>query len=186
MQGKTTLTQKNEPLLCQIQTKIDLKHEIMVLSASWKTNTCEISLRENLNHPGSSLSLCSGKVCGDIIEGYDCGEAVADWLEDTLGLTGLRLVKLHERKSKSLIKSLANEAQFLCLNYESAKTLHSKIQNNIEQDVDWLLEQFRGNLIFNGFPAYVEEFWQSIQIGNEIKLQSKGPCTRCNIIRDLS
>ena len=35
--------------------------------------------------------LCSGKVCGDIIEGYDCGDEVADWLEETIGLTGTHI-----------------------------------------------------------------------------------------------
>ena len=32
--------------------------------------------------------LCSGKVCGDSIDGFDCGDNVSNWLEDVLGLTG--------------------------------------------------------------------------------------------------
>ena len=99
MQGKSTLTQKNEPLLTQIQPKIDLTKKVMTLSATWQSKTCQIFLQnfekssemaKNMaNNPGMITKLCSGKVCGDIIEGFDCGDEVADWLEETLGLTGM-------------------------------------------------------------------------------------------------
>ena len=84
MQGKSTLTQKNESLLSQIQPEIDLKQEIMILSAPWQTSTCRLSLNRFSARSGS-MALCSGKVCGDIIEAHDCGDEVGDWLEDTLG-----------------------------------------------------------------------------------------------------
>ena len=99
MQGKSTLTQKNEPLLTQIQPKIDLTKKIMTLSATWQSRNCQIFLQnfeksskmatnDITNNPEMVTKLCSGKVCGDIIEGYDCGDEVADWLEETIGLTG--------------------------------------------------------------------------------------------------
>ena len=98
MQGKSTLTQKNEPLLTQIQPKIDLTKKIMTLSATWQSKTCQIFLQnfdeksskiaKNMTNNPGNIKLCSGKVCGDIIEGYDCGDEVADWLEETIGLTG--------------------------------------------------------------------------------------------------
>ena len=99
MQGKSTLTQKNEPLLTQIQPKIDLTKKIMTLSATWQSKTCQIFLQnfeeksskiaKNMSNNPGKVKLCSGKVCGDIIEGFDCGDEVADWLEETLGLTGM-------------------------------------------------------------------------------------------------
>ena len=181
MQGKTTLTQKNEPQLTQIQPKIDLKTETMTLSVPWMTSTCQVILNKSDIDPGS-MTLCSGKVCGDKIEGIDCGDKVADWLEEALGLTGLRLIKLMDRKSS--LQSLANEAQFLCLNRSSAGDLMKQIQNSLEphHDLNWIIEQFRGNLVFDGFSAYSEELWKTIQIGREVILQSNGPCTRCNVI----
>ena len=87
MQGKTTLTQKNEPRLSQIQPNIDLKIKLMTLCAPWQSNTCQVHLN-NSQADLESMILCSGKVCGDKINGIDCGDKVADWLEDTLGLTG--------------------------------------------------------------------------------------------------
>ena len=79
---------------------------------------------------------------------------------------------------------LANEAQFLCLNRSSAGDLMKQIQNSLEphHDLNWIIEQFRGNLVFDGFSAYSEELWKTIQIGREVTLQSNGPCTRCNMI----
>ena len=33
------------------------------------------------------------KVCSDYIEGWDCGDSVAEWLSDVLDTPGLRLLK---------------------------------------------------------------------------------------------
>ena len=88
------------------------------------------------------------------------------------------MVQLHDRISSQKLQSLANEAPFLCLSKTSAKNLHDQIQDtlNPDQNVDWLLEQFRGNLVFDGFQPYSEENWKSIKIGNDVLLQSKGKC----------
>ena len=86
------------------------------------------------------------------------------------------MIKLLDRKSSQKLQSLANEAPFLCLSKTSAKNLHDQIQStlNPDQNVEWLLEQFRGNLVFEGFQPYSEENWKSIKIGNDVLLQSKG------------
>ena len=94
----------------------------------------------------------------------------------SLLFSGLGLIKLLDRKSSQKLQSLANEAPFLCLSKTSAKNLHDQIQStlNPDQNVEWLLEQFRGNLVFEGFQPYSEENWKSIRIGNDVLLQSKG------------
>jgi molybdenum cofactor sulfurtransferase len=38
-------------------------------------------------------SLCQSKVCGDRVQGWDCGDDVASWLSDALGRQGLRLIR---------------------------------------------------------------------------------------------
>ena len=98
--------------------------------------------------------------------------------------TGLRLVKLEDRKPKKeglKLQSFANEAQFLVLNRASAQDLHSQSQLDGEQDVDWMLEQFRGNLVIDNCHQYEEDNWTCICI-NDLTLNVMGPCTRCNII----
>ena len=59
----------------------------MTLRALWSDETCEISL-DSTSKEVQEKQLCSGKVCGDFINGLDCGDEVADWLENLLGLTG--------------------------------------------------------------------------------------------------
>ena len=96
-------------------------------------------------------------------------------------MNGSRLIQLSSRKSKKPkqnLQSLANEAQFLILNRNSAQDLR-----NESQDLDWMLEQFRGNIVIDNCEAYAEETWKTIQIGNlDLSLEVIGPCTRCNII----
>lgn len=36
---------------------------------------------------------CNSKVCGDRVQGYDCGDKVAEWLCDHLEKPGLRLLR---------------------------------------------------------------------------------------------
>lgn len=47
------------------------------------------------NHNGSRVetSLCQSKVCGDRVQGWDCGDDIASWLSDALGRQGLRLIQ---------------------------------------------------------------------------------------------
>lgn len=37
--------------------------------------------------------LCQSKVCGDRIQGWDCGDEVSDWLSENLYTSGLRLLR---------------------------------------------------------------------------------------------
>lgn len=180
MQGRSCLTQKNLPLLCQIRPDIDLESKTMTLTLSG----CPV-LRISIGDGGgdkSDMDICVGKVCGDKIEGIDCGQEAAEWLEQATGLTGLRLVRLTHRSSKETTKKLqsfANEAQFLVLNRSSALKLQENMMQ--EENTDWLLEQFRGNIVLEGGNPFEEDAWKHLQIGDVI-LDVIGPCTRCNII----
>lgn len=184
MQGRSTLTQRNQPLLCQICPKIDLESKVMRLSVSWLKETCQIALDQTSEFT-KEKQLCSGKVCGDVIDGIDVSDEVSDWLELVTGLTGLRLIQVTQRNSKTKmgLQSLANEAQFLILNKTSAQELHDKSETlDAEQDVDWMIEQFRGNIVLEGGQAYEEDHWNQICITDKIIIDVIGPCTRCNII----
>ena len=97
MQGRSTLTQKSEPLLCQIQPEIDLSCEILTLNVPWMKETCSVALNLNSKEV-QGRQLCSGKVCGDKIDGIDCGDEISNWLELALGLTGKTFVILEMTK----------------------------------------------------------------------------------------
>ena len=114
-----------------------------------------------------------------------------------MNFTGLRLIQVTQRKSKKVqnnLQSLANEAQFLVLNRSSAQSLFEESQENLEQNqnTDWILEQFRGNLVLDGCDPYDENVWKQIQIPvttrttsaveSNLNLEVHGLCTRCNVI----
>ena len=91
MQGRSTLTQKMEPLLCQIQPNINLRDKILTLSVPWMKESCSVTLNLTLKEV-QGRQLCSGKVCGDKIDGIDCGDEISEWLELALGLTGKTII----------------------------------------------------------------------------------------------
>lgn len=115
-----------------------------------------------------------------------------------MNFTGLRLIQVTQRKSKKVqnnLQSLANEAQFLVLNRSSAQSLFEESEENLEknQNIDWILEQFRGNLVLDGCDPYDENVWKQIQIPvttttttsaveSNLNLEVHGLCTRCNVI----
>ena len=52
---------------------------------------------------GNYLSkICQSKVCTDRAEVIDCGDQVAQWLEDIFNMKELRLVKLFNRNKSSI------------------------------------------------------------------------------------
>ena len=210
MQGRKTLTQKILPLLCMIKPKIDLKAKTMTISCPGVTEfVLGLELFED-SKISQIQETCVGNVCGDSIEGLDCGVEVSNWLEHATGLQDLKLVKLIkrvQRKSTNMrhdnlpknLKSFANESQFLILNYESAKELEKNLPidaledltfdgNEIQSRCDWIVEQFRGNIVIRGIAPFEEEKWKSIRIKSDgeakdsVTFEVHGLCTRCNVI----
>lgn len=53
-----------------------------------------VSLDDPKHHSDVRMeaSMCQSKVCGDRVQGRDCGDDVALWLSDALGRQGLRLI----------------------------------------------------------------------------------------------
>ena len=47
----------------------------------------------SINSKVKELTLCQSKVCGDRVQGWDCGDEVAAWLSEALGRHGLRLIR---------------------------------------------------------------------------------------------
>lgn len=89
------VTQKTDTKLCLIMPKINEQTNCLELSFPYmKSVRIPLVLNDNRekNYSASAL-LCQSKVCGDRIEGIDCGNEVADWLSDALCTSGLRLIR---------------------------------------------------------------------------------------------
>lgn len=177
----TALTQKHEPKMCLIKPHLDEDKNILRLEFPQK-EILEIPLNIE-NALKLEASICETKVCGDRIRGYDCGDSVASWLSDVLHIDGLRLLRQSEeseRKNGNL--ALANQAQFLLISEPSVKWLMQYVEEwDIEENVDNIIDRFRGNLIVDNMNELTENEWKSLKIGrNEFQVQ--GPCTRCQMI----
>jgi molybdenum cofactor sulfurtransferase len=182
-QGEKCITQKQSKTLCLIQPHIDLPSAQLTLSFPGLTSI-SIPIEDNLAGV-SRLEVCVGNVCGEGVRGFDCGPAVSAWLETALALPGLRLLRSVGRASTTT-SSLANDGQFLILNSASAKFLGQRLGERPEpshaDDLDWILRQFRGNLVVDGPPAFSEDKWNTLHVGPQVVLERHRTCKRCSMI----
>lgn len=177
----TALTQKNETKMCLIKPSIDEKKNVLKLEFP-HVESIEIPLQTE-NALKRDASMCETKICGDRIKGYDCGDSVANWLSNALLIEGLRLIhQSDENVRKNGDIALANQAQFLLISEPSVKWLMQHVEEwDIEEDVENIIDRFRGNLIIDNIEALAENEWKTLKIGeNEFEVQ--GPCTRCQMI----
>lgn len=177
----TAFTQKHEPKMCLIRPYIDESRKILRLEHPYR-NPIEISLLPLGTCP-KTASMCQTKVCGDYVNGFDCGQDVSDWLSDALNTNNLRLIKQNdqiERKSGNI--ALANQAQFLLINKSSVEWLMDQVESwDYEEDVENVIDRFRGNFIVENVEALAENHWKQLKIGkNAFNIQ--GLCTRCQMI----
>lgn len=188
------MTQKSEPKLCLIQPTINVTENTLTLSFPY-AKSIHVPLQRSITDNKIVSMFCQSKVCGDRIDGIDCGDEVANWLDDILYTSGLRLIQQNtndKRMAKNDVQmsqaiSLANQAQFLLINVASVDWLTKKVENWIELDdvpekvLQNTIDRFRANLIIESPTPLEETEWKSLRIGN-VRLTAIGPCTRCQMI----
>ncbi|CAG9803707.1 unnamed protein product [Chironomus riparius] len=177
----SALTQKHEPKMCLIRPFVDEANNILRLEFPYM-NSIEIPLNTK-GEEMRSASVCQTKVCGDYINGHDCGQQVAEWLSNSLAINNLRLIRQNEeveRKSGKI--ALANQAQFLLINKSSVQWLMDQVEIwDYNKDVDNVIDRFRGNFVVENIEALTENSWKKIKIGKNT-FEVQGLCTRCQMI----
>lgn len=188
------VTQKMNPYLCLIRPLIDERRGIMRLTVRGN-DPIEVGLKQKDTNAmqESSSSLCrNSKVCGDRIQGFDCGQLVAEWLDKVMDATGLRLIRQNEHE-KRFVKanpgveiSLNNSAPFLVINATSVKWLMSHVDEYVDEMdnqsfIGGIVDRFRGNFIVSTGSSLEEKNWPEMVI-NGVGLHEVGPCTRCQMI----
>lgn len=187
------VTQKMNTQLCLIRPLIDERRAVLRLTMRGE-NPIEVPLECTASAQAEVTgSLCrNSKVCGDRIQGFDCGDAVAEWLDRVLYLEGLRLIR-HDEQEKRVVKanpemeiSLNNAAQFLLINSTSVKWLMSHVDEYAEEMdnatfIGGIVDRFRGNFIVTSKTALREKEWRRISVSG-VALDEAGPCTRCQMI----
>ena len=136
--------------------------------------------------------VCVGNICGEEVQGYDCGQEASSFLEDILGLQAVRLVRGVKRRSQrtEMSSSLANDSSCLLLNNASIDSLLHQVRTRCEKhgddpelfNADSLTQRFRGNIVVSGVEAFIEEHFTLLS-GDQVKLKVSGPCKRCQMIK---
>lgn len=177
-------TQKQEPKLCLLTPKIDLDKGVLQMYFP-EMPTIAVSLQVNEIDKTSEFSICQSKICGKQIACIDCGDEIADWLNEAFQRSDLRLfrqnndyIRTNQKHQTQL--SLVNEAQYLLINIASIKHLANAIPNYERTIIDLVL-RFRANLVVKTDVSFIEQSCKQVRIGDNI-FKSTGPCTRCQMI----
>ena len=111
----------------------------------------------------------------------DCGDDAADWISAAVGTTA-RLVctgPLFNRPLKNFARhrtGFADAYPLLITNEASLADLNNRLLERGEEIVP--MDRFRPNLVVSGFPAFAEDRWHRIKVG-DASFESGGPCERC-------
>lgn len=185
------MTQKSDTKLCLIQPVIDQAKNLLTLTFPY-ADSMSIALKRDVNDK-ALVSFCQSKVCGDRIDGIDCGDDVAEWLSDVLVTPGLRLIQQNltdvrtAKNDRNQAISLSNQAQFLLINVASVDWLAQKVDDWTESNgynenvLQNTIDRFRANLIIDSSVPLDEMNWTSIRVG-DAEFNVVGPCTRCQMI----
>ncbi|KAH8292924.1 hypothetical protein KR044_008869 [Drosophila immigrans] len=169
------LTQKRCTQLCLLQPLI--VQQQLQLHFNGTNNSNFVCVPLSLSVQAENSARCRSKVCRQPIEGFDCGDEVANWLSEQLGIDGLRLLRQSGQRSapNSGKLSLVNQAQFLLVNRSSVRSLA------FEEPLDETVDRFRANIIIETEVAFEELSYTHLNIGG-VHFHVDGPCQRCDMI----
>jgi len=124
-------------------------------------------------------------VWGDRVDAIDAGDAPAAWLSTWLGKE-VRLVSMPpdaERhidpdfaESADEVVSFADGFPLLLVSQSSVDALGRRMEDHGADAVP--TSRFRGNVIVSGAPAFAEDSWTQVRIG-EVRFRVAKPCARC-------
>lgn len=125
------------------------------------------------------------KVWADHLNAYKVSDIADNWLSDFLG-TRVQLVCMPDEVVRKVDPDYATVSDqtgfsdgfpFLLLSQASIDDLNRKIDDPSSiMDV----KRFRPNLLIEGVPAFAEDSWKQVQIG-DIRFRVVKPCSRCVI-----
>ncbi len=142
-----------------------------------------------LEAPGAGSLLVPQPVCGaartvtvwrDKVSAADGGEAAAAWLSRALG-AACRLVFQADAASRAVaepyavagdVVSFADGFPILLTSVESLADLNARMAVPVG------MSRFRPNLVVQGAPAWAEDGWARVRIGDTVLRVAK-PCDRC-------
>jgi len=151
-------------IVCQYQD------DILVLShPSCETLTLNLATLPTAYHATS--------VWGNNVSGQGCGGIADQWLSELLG-EPLRLLYFGDQSNRAVAGHDEHQVAFadgfpvLLTNDESLAHLNQRLVTPVAMD------NFRPNITISGLPAWAEDEWAKIRIG-EVLFDLPKPCSRC-------
>lgn len=127
-------------------------------------------------------------VWGQPVDGWDCGDEIAEWFQKFLGKPNYRLVHHNERvrpkyakereKYQALMKcgdaaAYADLTPYMLMTESSVEDVNSRI------DTKAGMRNFRPNIVLRNTKPYAEDNWANIKIGETAEFRHVKPCQRC-------
>jgi uncharacterized protein len=140
---------------------------------------------------------CQVEVWDDRVDAVDMGDAAADWLQQSLGTEGLRLVQfdptVQRACSRKWTQGVAAHTQFadgypvLVCTSAAMDELNARLLALGGPAVG--IERFRPNIVLDGAPAHDEDHWHEMDVLHTpdthravlASLRLVKPCARCPI-----
>ena len=166
------VTQRKYPRMCLIHTSFCDGH--LVLQAP---EMVAITVRALSDEQSVSV-----KVWDDQCVAHDCGEEVAQWLSDFMGIA-CRLVYFPENENRLVDQTYAKPEEYtafsdgfpiLLISQASLDDLNARLELPVP------MTRFRPNLVVSGCEAFAEDGWKQIRVG-DLVLRVVKSCSRCGI-----
>lgn len=172
------LTQRTLPRMALVETSLD---GVTLTLGAPEVGSIHVPCAADSRAPLRHVSVWKS----EDLAAEDCGDSVAAWLGDFLGVR-CRLVRIGGQFSRPILKpgkarsgdqvSFADAYPFLVVSEASLADLNDRL---VAQGGEALpMDRFRPNLVVAGCPAFAEDNWPRFRIG-EIVFRAGGPCARC-------
>ncbi|XP_066247103.1 molybdenum cofactor sulfurase 2 isoform X1 [Euwallacea similis] len=184
------VSQKQIKTLCTLKPTLDFVSKTLILKINGSEMAVPLELAEEDFSEGY---FCNSKVCGDKVQGFDCGNKVAEWLSDNLEHPGLRLLRQcdftpttsgrNTIKGEQTLLSLANKAEYLLVNLATVRWLRERIpqEDVLCHSLESVLLRFRANFVVDFTEPFVENDL-AILLFNDVTFKFSGHCVRCQMI----
>ncbi|MGV2831258.1 MOSC domain-containing protein [Myxosarcina sp. GI1(2024)] len=182
------LTQRQYPLLAKVRVNLNINNETITLSSEDES----VPALTFISTPdGTKMDV---EIWGDRTVAIDQGDEAAGWFHRFLELEEgkeCRLVRQSLDRIRSVDRkhsvrdservSLADSYPYLLTATASLEELNQRILEINQQPRQVVsMSRFRPNIVLTTETPFIEDRWQSIQIG-EVKFKVVKPCSRCII-----
>jgi uncharacterized protein YcbX len=167
------VTQRQHPQMARLVTSLTDER----LCVDWEGERLEVPLTPSV---GDTARV---RVFRDEVSALDLGAEASRFFSAALGQT-LRLMYMPDTSQRQVDTayaragdhvSFADGFPYLLASEATLADLNARLETPVP------MQRFRPNLVVSGAPAYAEDRWGEIRIGDAL-FEVKKPCTRCVII----